>query len=259
MKRTHPYFTDKTYGSKWQKLKKEWLIIIKKLCNSEFDSFETIRMGGRKNSLDFKVNYIKDKKIILTKSLEFKFNAESISKIPQILQVYEASLEQTESYSSFYYDNYIKKYIETDTSLCDVEIPDKETYMKLVKKNDYNCHKFFKECYEKESNNKNMKFDVVNESIKKYIEKYGKSFNISKLKEYLDKSQNGKIYILWDLEKFHIDECVYNPNEKLTIKETTHNCIKVKQNKIIFSLLLRWKNHKGILLPAYQISYSVSQ
>jgi hypothetical protein len=156
IKRTHTFFTDETYGSKWLKLKKEWLIIIKKISDCEYDSFDIIKMGGRKNSIDFKINYIKDKNIISTKSLEFKFNAKNISKLPQILQVYEGSLNQSESYSSFYYDNYLKEYIKTDTSISNIEIPDKETYLKLVKKNDYNCNKFFKECYEKEENNKEI-------------------------------------------------------------------------------------------------------
>jgi hypothetical protein len=111
--------------------------------------------------------------------------------------------------------------------------------------------------YNHEETEKSLKFNIVNESIKSYLEKYGKDCNIEVFKSYLNKSQLDKVYILWDIKqkKFHIDRCLYNSSKELILSEVTDNTIIIKQDDIIFKLLLRWKNHKGILLPAYQISY----
>ena len=252
------YTNDINYSSKWLELKDAWNSVLKEIANNvTYDNIEVTNLGGRGNNSDYLVKYYNNNELILSKNVEFKFNASDISKIPQILQIYEASLKLPVSYSEYYYDNFLKKYLDTDNELRNINIPDKEIYLKYIKNTKYDCHELFTKMYNHEETEKSLKFNIVNESIKSYLEKYGKDCNIEVFKSYLNKSQLDKVYILWDIKqkKFHIDRCLYNSSKELILSEVTDNTIIIKQDDIIFKLLLRWKNHKGILLPAYQISY----
>jgi hypothetical protein len=254
------YTNDINYSSKWLELKDAWNSVLKEIANNvRYDNIEVTNLGGRGNNSDYLVKYYNNNELILSKNVEFKFNASDISKIPQILQIYEASLKLPVSYSEYYYDNFLKKYLDTDNELRNINIPDKEIYLKYIKNTKYDCHELFTKMYNHEETEKSLKFNIVNESIKSYLEKYGKDCNIEVFKSYLNKSQLDKVYILWDIKqkKFHIDQCLYNSSKELILSEVTDNTIIIKQDDIIFKLLLRWKNHKGILLPAYQISYKI--
>ncbi len=106
------------------------------------------------------------------------------------------------------------------------------------------CHPFFK----------NEKDSVVNTSITDYLEKYGESININAFIEKVSESQTNKLYLLWD-KKFSSDQ--FTEEEISQIKYhgiKNGNVIQLKSGNTIYDLLLRWRNHKGILNPAWQIS-----
>jgi hypothetical protein len=252
------YLLDETYSTKWKQLKEQWTLTLTKIgIDYKYDDIKVSSMGGRGNHTDYVVSYLKDGEIILKKNVEFKFNASSINKLPQILQVFEGSLKFPKSYAEYYYDNYLDMYLSIDDKLYDIEIPSKEDYMKYVKGTKYECHNLFKKMKDNEETEKDNKFEIVDTSIKEYLKEYSTQCNLEILKEYLNKSQIDKTYVLWDTNthQFNIDSCSYDPTLELQIVDTTHNSIIIEQGRIIFKLLLRWKNHKGILLPAYQISY----
>ena len=256
------YLLDDTYSSKWIQLKEQWTITLNELGNTySYDDIKVSGMGGRGNHTDYIVSYLKNGEIVCKKNVEFKFNASSLNKLPQILQVYEGSLKFPKSYAEYYYENHLEEYLSIDSNLLDIEIPSKEEYLKYVKGTKYECHELFKRMYDNEETEKDIKFEIVDNSIKEYLKEYGNQCNLEILKNYLNKSQIDKTYILWNTNnhKFNIDCCLYDPSSELKIVNITHNSIIIEQNKIIFKLLLRWKNHKGILLPAYQISYKVSE
>ena len=69
--------------------------------------------------------------------------------------------------------------------------------------------------------------------------------------------------MLWNNEQFYLDsisedEINIVPEKILKIgKNKLHNTliIKTKNNKTEYHLLLRWKNHAGVLFPAWQIKF----
>ena len=66
--------------------------------------------------------------------------------------------------------------------------------------------------------------------------------------------------MLWHVktQRFYVEEI---PEEEFvinTVSHTTKNTIVVRSDKYVYSLLLRWKNGKGILNPAFQISVKTS-
>ena len=59
--------------------------------------------------------------------------------------------------------------------------------------------------------------------------------------------------MLWDLTKFNVETIEEDVVEKFVAIEK-NNKIVLQGRKYKYCLLLRWRNHKGILNPAWQIS-----
>ena len=80
--------------------------------------------------------------------------------------------------------------------------------------------------------------------------------NIDQLSNYLQNTQEDKIYMLYDGRRFHLEqinmddyritECIKKPERSSYIATTASG------NNL--SILLRWKNGNGIAFPAFQIS-----
>jgi hypothetical protein len=167
------------------------------------------------------------------------------------------------SYEEYYYTNYLP----TLSTTGNLSIPSKEAYMAQIHTNKPKCIKDFQDLYyqgceasSKFTNNElHIKFyeqakQLSNESISSFIEQT--SLNIGLLSEYLQASQNGKIYMLYSDGKFTkqsanladylIVSVVKNP------KKFRYECTSANGKKI--NVLLRWKNGNGIAFPAFQIS-----
>ena len=97
---------------------------------------------------------------------------------------------------------------------------------------------------------------VVNKSITDYLNVYGPTLNIPALTQKFRDTQTNKHFALWSDGTFHYDRITDNEMSNLTIKECRKgNCLVIcAGNACTYEMLLRWRNHKGILNPAWQIS-----
>ena len=221
-------------NEKWSKLKEKWANIIK--------TNNIKKVGGQKR-YDFVMSCGSTNKDI---KLEFKFNSTSIEQLPQFLQVASNKFFEY-SYAEFFYDNYLEKF----KSLCKISDDiEKSVYLKYVHSFDYTkgCNFF-----EKLKNNTNDESDqIVSLSIANYLEKYSNTINLSKLKDEINISLN-KQYIFWcpKQENFLVDNI--ESIEYVKFEGYTKSHIKVSSEKLIFTLRLTWRNHKGVLYPAWQI------
>lgn len=254
------FYSDSENEKYWNLVKNSWNETLRSLCSQSFDSIDIKKKGGRANNYDFLIKYKKGKKVLKEIKAEFKHNSDTIKDTPQFLSLYEGGYNLfEETYSSFYYDNYLKKYLECDEKLKEYteDMISKKDYLKYVKTTKYDCHKLFKSMYERDKECKSEKDKVVNDSIKEYLELHGSKINISKVCEKLKVSQGNKIFLLWNLDSFSVEEMssdLMNPEKMKFHSIKRNNCIILEQEKTQYHLLLRWKNHKGILLPAWQIS-----
>jgi hypothetical protein len=95
----------------------------------------------------------------------------------------------------------------------------------------------------------------VNRSIEEYLN--GLTPDLATLTQHLLASQKDKHYLLWDTQTFHTDRL---SDEDLTLSEfvaehrNKKNTLVVASDTMTYRCLLRWRNHKGILKPAWQIS-----
>ena len=205
---------------------------------------EVVRKSGRKFNYDFlfvfKINKIK---------IEFKNGVNSIPDYPQILSVNSNIFIKGMSYPEFFYNNYLSK-------LTDFILPTKKFYLKNIHKNSIN-HPFFLHLKEIDTFKK-----IVDISIDDYLQNI-LEFDYDGFCEKIKNSQLDKIFMLWNNEQFYLDsisedEINIVPEKILKIgKNKLHNTliIKTKNNKTEYHLLLRWKNHAGVLFPAWQIKF----
>ena len=93
-----------------------------------------------------------------------------------------------------------------------------------------------------------------NESIINFIEEH--DLNISKLSDYLIKTQKDKVYMLFKNNTFYMEKInIDNYQLKTFVKESNKSSyIATTTNGNRIKILLRWKNGNGIAFPAFQIS-----
>jgi hypothetical protein len=260
------YLQDTDYGQLWQHVHNEWNTIISKIIDRRlYSTVELQILAGRGNNHDG--NLICHSKpldrIDRIVKIEFKYGGKSICSIPQFLslQTNQPTLKMfDEPYDIFYYNHYIDLYIACDPLGITEPKPPLEIYLKCVRSTDYNIHPFFSQLKEREPTAKLNKNKVVNDSIRDYLHQYAHSIDTTQLTQKIIQTQQDKIYLLWSNQKFHLDEIHIN-----SIRDIEFAAIGDKGNviqlsagigihRLTFHMLLRWRNHKGILNPAWQIS-----
>ena len=269
------YFTDPEYGSKWVLIKSSWQEALsdvfqkkKTNVNITYTSLKVIKKGGRKYNYDFTVEYYNESLLVLSVNIEFKHGGTSIEELPEFYNP-DCKKEFLPGYAEYFYDNYVTKYAPWSTS----PPPDRATYLKSLFANTSKLA-FFKTLKTNEDAEKSQmvkdgkvaksgpmykeKSRLCTESIEKFLEATHTTLNLEKLTLEFENSQKNKIFLIWDCDKFHIDE--FNPDDisvtRIVGLNQTKNTILVNSasGKIQYKLLLRWKNRLGILYPAWQIS-----
>jgi hypothetical protein len=148
---------------------------------------------------------------------------------------------------------------------CDKDItvkkPDSDQYLALVSKTEYNAHPFFQQLKDYEDidpQKKEAKKKVVENSIQAYLETYGTQMNVSAFAERVQATQTDKHYVLWQNGSFTIDCLLPEEMTQMAIHPTSPikngKYIVVQAGSTTYELLLRWRNHMGILNPAWQIT-----
>lgn len=255
------FTADDEHGQQWSALVAEWNGIIQRLVSEEHipahTHYRVKLLAGRTHNYDFDIEFMNDVTVVSKRELEFKFGTNSVCKLPQFLSMRARSDLFDMSYPEYYYTNYIDTYLATDEGLAGLEKPTLEAYLNSVFSTNYNVTPFIAVLKARENNAKAAKNKVVNASIKAYLEAYSKQIKLDQLKEKLV-AQNGKVYLLYEpkTKKFHLQKIEHGKTE-LNVNDITvrkGNVIVIPACDIQYGMLLRWRNHKGILMPAWQIS-----
>jgi len=253
------YFSDAVHGQQWTTVHDKWTNVIHQNGPNGpngFSRFNVIQMAGRGHNYDFKIQYYdQNGSSIHEAHVEFKHNSKSISSIPQFLSLNINTDILAESYAGYFYDNFLPEYLACDERFVEMNKPSKSEYLLFVSRIKYDCHPLFQMMYDYEETNKDQKFDVVNRSIKQYLETYGPSIDLQKLSDKFALTQLNKTFAMWDMTDFQLFKFADNDLlVKRFVSILNDNTILVESDKYKFKLLLRWRNHKGILNPAWQIS-----
>ena len=254
------YLEHPEYGRQWLSCSQAWNTAINEIAVKKGIVYTNTCVnlkGGRTFNYDADLLYYNENELIDTVKIEFKKGGNSIVKLPQFLSLQVKCGLFPETYDKFYYDNYIDKYIACDTEITEPK-PDLALYLKCVSVINYNILPFFSQLKARESFFKKEKFQVVNDSITDYLNQYGAHLDLLTFSEKVKHTQTDKIYMLWSNERFYIDMISYTEMSGMSVKSIKNgNVIEVKSGLSIYNLLLRWRNHKGILNPAWQISKKI--
>lgn len=237
---------------KWRNLYEKFHETLRTLCPTEYTRVKIVKKGGRIFNYDFDVIYLNSENIeIYRAKLEFKHNSKKIEKIPQILSLQDRfGLIDAITYSEHYYTHYLDAYLAAIEYAGDK--PTLQEYITLVAGIAPEKHPMFIYMRAAKSN------PMVKDSIHTYLHTYVSKFKVDEFTKKLVESQTNKYFLLWDLSQFHIDTL---STEDLTIRHIhLQNREKKQTNTIValsntseYHLLLRWRNHNGILNPAWQI------
>jgi hypothetical protein len=251
------YLDDAEYGSLWTTLYNEWNDVLKRVAQETGVNYTSIKIkkrAGRKFKYDFDVLYYNGTTPVANRKIEFKNGGTNISNIPQFLSLQAKVNLFPVTYDTFWYNKYMDKYIACDSGITEPK-PSLEKYIKNVTKTNYNTSPFFAQLREREEFFKKEKNDVVNDSITDYLTTHGEEFDIKSFSETVKATQTDKIYLLWSNGKFHIDKFSQAEMSGMIYHSIKNgNVLEIKSGNTIYGLLLRWRNHKGILNPAWQIS-----
>ncbi len=251
------YLEDPVYGNQWQHVHREWITILKHLADqtgiSTYTTTKIVMKGGRCYNYDADVLYYDGLTLVGNRKIEFKNGGKCIDDLPQFLSLQTKFNLFEETYHKFWYDHYLDKYLECDTEIKE-EKPSWQQYEKCVTSTKYNVLPFFAELKSRELFHQKEKNTVVNTSISEYLKTYGHTINLSAFSEKVKMTQTDKHYLLWNNGVFCLDSLDHtNMSDMVYHSIQNGNVLEIKAGNVIYGLLLRWRNHKGILNPAWQI------
>lgn len=234
----------------WYKVSVKWYN-VKTALNKYISSIglgtcRCIRIGGRNNNYDFDISDDTH-----TKHIEFKFGTTNVVNYPQIICL---SAKYWTTYIEYFYTNYIHQIAELFELV--EHIPTLEEYNKYISNTNYHKHVFFQKLYENETLHKYEKKQIVETSINKYLSECMKYVKIQEIFDKLRSSQANKEYMCFKHYNIYYDTIHQDELEFDKIAYIKNNNTIVANTKNIntdMHILLRWKNHIGILNPALQI------
>lgn len=281
------FLTHETHGAQWTQVSGEWNKVMTKLAPQTTDATADTTptphyktkvelKGGRVFNYDADITFLDGETgaTLAKRKAEFKYNATRINELAQFLSLKARDKLFPESvpiYDEFYYTNYLSKYITIDTgrnpndpndiqlALAELPKPPLEEYLKMVTKVDTEGLPFFAQLKERESLFfKKEKSALVDESITQYLTLFGSQIDVNAFTAKLIADETDKHYILWKSGQFHYDTITQEEMSDIKFHSIKNGNTIVLQSaakpSTTFHLLLRWRNHKGILNPAWQIS-----
>jgi hypothetical protein len=263
--KTSSFFSSPEYGIQWSTLDRKFQVALQELAKrceiADYQKIELIKKGNRGNNHDFTIRYVLANEVKEIKG-EFKFGGSSISNLPEYFNPSADKEFHDQFYARYFYRNFLPK-IASLYSIT-TPLPTEDEYFKLVHKNT-SKHPFFLALRKAEDDAKldatstlyNDKQKIVCQSITEYLTLVKDTTKLETITSEFQRSQDNKQFLLYENGEFHLDSL--KPEELIAsnvveIKNGNKLIIQSADNHTRHEMLLRWKNHLGILFPAWQIS-----
>lgn len=259
------FCSDPTYGPAWTQLKTDFLAALWHMATLEGLSdpvlYHLTSKGGRGNNYDFAVKY-RTSEGEHESHVEFKYGGTSVDSIPEFFNPAADKPFHAELYAPYYY----KTTLPEVAALYGITepLPSEADYVKHIHKNKPSLPFLVAlDAAERADEDRSPKSKyaqkraLVAASIQSYLENALDSTNFAAIEAELKRSQGKKRYLLYSNKNFHHD--ALKP-EELELEHTAYIkngntlVIQTKEPGTHIAMLLRWKNHLGVLFPAWQIS-----
>lgn len=252
--------THEVHGPAWRALRAQWESAL--LRGHEGASSVSVEAkGGRGFNYDFEASYIDS----TTAKIEFKFGGTTVSSLPEFFNPAADKPFHSRLYADFFYDG---DYLDT---ICDLygiprtEKPTKAEYLAAVYNNTSKLPFFarLKAAEEAEGGKTkkvrplyNAKAAISHKSIQAFLMAYKDTTDLAALTAEFQRSQADKQFLLYSGGAFHHDRLLPGELVAESVRgvEGDYLVIQTAVPTTSIRMLLRWKNHQGILFPAWQIS-----
>ncbi len=232
-----------------------WLSVKKYelMTTDPFPPIKAVLKAGRHYNWDFDL-HIGDRLL----KMEWKFGATSVDSLPEFYNpAANKDFHQEESYAQFFYRNYLPQvcaiYGVTHTMT-------EADYVSRVHGTS-KTPPLFKALYDAEANGtseqKKEKKVLVDASIADWLEMVKDKTDIQAITQAFLTSQLDKQFLLYKNGTFYSDRILREELIITGVKGVRLGKYLVLQSAVpgtTHEMLLRWKNHAGILYPAWQIS-----
>lgn len=250
------------YAEKWQHIRTTWRTsltqLAEKLGITKYTDIIVGHKGGRGSRCDYEVTFVESEPPSPPVKVEFKFH-----EMPQFLNLPASKPTHPMLYAEFYYEHTLDKVLEI-LGIAPNQKPLYAEWIKYLYNSTYSKHPLYVRMMEAEEEHmkrsgvkKSPQTKVVAESIREYLEQVKDKTDLEFLtQEFL--TQRDKHFLIYNYNTMTFTHDMYI-SEELTIKRASHisnyNTLVLETNKpgSWIHLLLRWKNHQGILFPAWQI------
>jgi len=278
------FFEHEEHGPAWADLRSKWqeaLATVFQIDPSASPAcVEITRKGGRGFNYDFLAR-LGEK----TAKIEFKHGGTRITALPEFFNPSADKPLHPASYARFFYTKYLPQVIALYPSMSTSATPPptEDEYVKTVHQASYAKHPFYTALYNAEQSGTKeaykKKSAIVKKSIEEFLTTYKDQTDLAYLTAEFRRSQEDKHFLLWDRANSSGSVSKKNPDRDSTVMweqgRFYHDSLKTEEliaDRVIgirnrnllviaskypgttFELLLRWKNHIGILYPAWQIS-----
>ena len=267
---TEQFTNDPVHKEAWSafiKATKDAVKEVAKYINIDsYDKIEVESKGGRSKNIDLLLTFFIHGKEPIKISLEFKFNATCIKNIPEWFNPAANKDFHNTYYAEFYYDNYLVQL--RDIYKIKVPLPSKEDYVKYIHSDtpkgeflialdaadrlDSPTRK------KKATNGPLLKLanDLYIQSSLGFLNKVKDQTKLDVITQEFQRANNDKVFLLYCSGKFYLDSI--SPDELIAksvveIKNDNTLVIQTAEENTQHHMLLRWKNHNGILFPAWQV------
>ena len=259
------FMDDPTHGTAWMALKTQWFgalaMLASKCAIGEYSAVSVKQAGGRGMNYDFAVTFTTSGGPVVVK-VEFKYGGKCVDALPQFFNAGANKPFHSMSYASYFYTHYLDQVMILYELPAELK-PPMDTYLKYVYQNNYEKHPLFSALYKAECDETDpakpkyhAKAAIVHTSIRAYLSEVSDTTDLAALTSEFQRSQTDKHYLLYSDGAFHYD--AIHPEELVAT-----GVIGVRGDSLLIqsgrattqhAMLLRWKNHNGILFPAWQIS-----
>jgi hypothetical protein len=240
----------------WHKLQQQLDQVLVQLSQGA-DRWTINKKAGRSHHADFGIDFYRGDRLDRSVFVEFKHNISRIDKLPEFLSIASKHFcGEGPSYVETFYNGPLDEIAK----LYGLQKPPKDLYKKYVYNSNYDKMEFTRRLKTLECTDEYKaltKKRIVNESIGDFLEQV--DFNCEELSTMLQKTQQDKIFLMWDMKKRRFETDTLTQKE-LSVKKVheirNRNTLvlETESPNTFIHALLRWKNHAGILFPAWQIS-----
>jgi hypothetical protein len=253
---------DSPLADKWQNIRNNWRTSLTQLAETQgivkYTDILVIHNGGRGSRCDYEVTFTDAEPPTDPIKVEFKFH-----EMPQFLNLPANKPTHPTLYAEFYYNHALDKVLEI-LGIPPNEKPLYTEWSRYLYNSVSSKHPFYvrmkaaeDEHMKRSGAKKSPQTEVVAESIRDYLNQFVAMTDLEFLtREFQTQREKHFLIYNYNTMKFHHD--MYTP-EELTAKRVSHisnnNTLVIETNQpgSYIHLLLRWKNHQGILFPAWQI------